>query len=280
MRRARTGGAGRHIRPTVTPTRAALVLAVVTSGVFGLLIGSFLNVVIYRLPRHISVVRPRSHCPHCEHELTAADNVPVASWLVLRGRCRHCGAQISPRYPAVELSTAAIFVSLAWALGPVWALVPILVLAAAAVVGTAIDLDGEILPVPVVAVVVLAAAGLGVVGAATAEWHRLGWAALGAVAAALLSAAALHVLAGWQRPPIAALRTDVANRGRWVTIAGIAFCAGWLWPPSIAVMSVGVVVGFGASAFTRLGRAPGVLLATVAGVGFAAVIAGALGGGP
>jgi leader peptidase (prepilin peptidase)/N-methyltransferase len=76
---------------------------------FGLLIGSFLNVVAYRLPRGESLVKPRSRCTSCGTEVRAIDNVPVLSWLVLRGRCRHCSAQISARYPVIELLTAVVF---------------------------------------------------------------------------------------------------------------------------------------------------------------------------
>jgi leader peptidase (prepilin peptidase) / N-methyltransferase len=80
------------------------------TAVFGLLIGSFLNVVVYRVPAGLSVVRPRSACPNCGHEIRGRDNVPVLSWLVLRGRCRDCATPISARYPAVELVTALAFV--------------------------------------------------------------------------------------------------------------------------------------------------------------------------
>ncbi len=85
---------------------------------FGLLIGSFLNVCIYRWPRDLSVVRPRSRCPECEAPIAAFDNIPVLSYLLLRGRCRHCRAPISARYPAVELMTALIFALLVWRFGP------------------------------------------------------------------------------------------------------------------------------------------------------------------
>jgi leader peptidase (prepilin peptidase)/N-methyltransferase len=75
----------------------------------GLLVGSFLNVVAWRLPRGESLVRPRSRCPACGEQIAAYDNVPVLSWLLLRGRCRHCGARISGRYPMVELATAVLY---------------------------------------------------------------------------------------------------------------------------------------------------------------------------
>lgn len=80
--------------------------------VFGLLLGSFLNVVIYRLPRGESVVFPPSHCPHCGARLTPLELIPVASYLALRGHCRHCGAPISWRYPLVEILTAGLFLLL------------------------------------------------------------------------------------------------------------------------------------------------------------------------
>src|SRR5690349_11573813 len=79
------------------------------SALLGLAVGSFLNVVIHRVPRKESVVSPRSRCPGCGTELANRDNIPVLSWLVLRGRCRTCGAPISGRYPAVELLTAGVF---------------------------------------------------------------------------------------------------------------------------------------------------------------------------
>jgi leader peptidase (prepilin peptidase)/N-methyltransferase len=83
----------------------------------GLLIGSFLNVCVYRLPRDLSVVRPRSYCPACEHKIAWRDNIPLVSYLLLRGRCRHCGARIPVRYPLVELLTGALFGLTAWKLG-------------------------------------------------------------------------------------------------------------------------------------------------------------------
>ena len=77
--------------------------------VLGLIFGSFLTVVVHRIPRGESVVRPRSRCPRCGAEIRVADNVPVVSWLLLRGRCRRCGARISAEYPLTEAATAALF---------------------------------------------------------------------------------------------------------------------------------------------------------------------------
>jgi leader peptidase (prepilin peptidase) / N-methyltransferase len=87
------------------------------AGLFGLLIGSFLNVCIYRLPRDLSVVRPRSYCPECEKTIAWFDNVPLVSYLLLKRRCRHCAKPIPARYPMVEALTAALFFSVVARLG-------------------------------------------------------------------------------------------------------------------------------------------------------------------
>jgi leader peptidase (prepilin peptidase) / N-methyltransferase len=78
------------------------------AGVLGAVIGSFLNVVAYRLPRHESLITPASHCPRCDTPVKPYDNIPVVSWLLLRGHCRSCGEPISPRYPLIEALTAAL----------------------------------------------------------------------------------------------------------------------------------------------------------------------------
>jgi leader peptidase (prepilin peptidase)/N-methyltransferase len=88
-------------------------LALLWIALLGACLGSFLNVVAWRLPRQESVVHPRSHCPHCGSQLRWFENLPVLSWLLLRGRCGHCGAPISLRYPAVELLVAGLFVTAA-----------------------------------------------------------------------------------------------------------------------------------------------------------------------
>jgi leader peptidase (prepilin peptidase) / N-methyltransferase len=114
--------------------------------ILGLCVGSFLNVVIWRVPRGGSVVQPPSQCPHCEMQLGARDLVPVASWLVLRGGCRGCGARISVRYPVVELITALLFVAVGLRFGLTPALVPFLVFTALAVALAGIDIDTLTLP--------------------------------------------------------------------------------------------------------------------------------------
>lgn len=97
-------------------TRVDLAIAGVIA-VMGLLIGSFVNVVAWRVPRGESIVRPPSHCPGCGHPIRPRDNVPVLSFLVLRGRCRDCRAAISPRYPLVEAATGALFAVVALVVG-------------------------------------------------------------------------------------------------------------------------------------------------------------------
>lgn len=87
------------------------------AALLGLIFGSFLNVVIYRVPAGRSIVRPRSCCPFCDGEIRVRDNIPVISFLLLRGRCHRCGAPISWRYPIIELTTAALFVACAWRFG-------------------------------------------------------------------------------------------------------------------------------------------------------------------
>ncbi len=93
-------------------TRECLVT--ILAGVFGLMAGSFLNVCVVRLPANQSVVRPRSRCPRCQRPIAWYDNIPIMSWLVLRGKCRGCGLPISPMYPGVELLTGLIWALMAW----------------------------------------------------------------------------------------------------------------------------------------------------------------------
>jgi leader peptidase (prepilin peptidase)/N-methyltransferase len=112
----------------------------------GLLIGSFLNVVVWRVPRGESVAQPGSHCPACGHAVRARDNVPVVSYLLLRGRCRDCDAAISSRYPLVELLTALVFGLLVWRLGADAALPAFLYLGAVGVALALIDIDVHRLP--------------------------------------------------------------------------------------------------------------------------------------
>jgi len=115
-------------------------------GLLGLVVGSFLNVVVWRVPRGESVVAPPSACPRCEARIAWYDNVPVVSWLVLRGRCRRCGAPISARYLVVELVTGLLFVATALVIGWNLALPAFLYLAAISVALAVIDIDVHRLP--------------------------------------------------------------------------------------------------------------------------------------
>jgi leader peptidase (prepilin peptidase)/N-methyltransferase len=112
----------------------------------GLVVGSFLNVCIYRLPRRESLMWPGSRCPVCQTSLRWYENVPLLAYVALGGRCRTCRARISPQYPVVELATAALFVLHYWAFGWDWLLVPRLVFACAMIVLFVIDLQHRILP--------------------------------------------------------------------------------------------------------------------------------------
>ncbi|HXI62435.1 MAG TPA: prepilin peptidase [Pyrinomonadaceae bacterium] len=115
-------------------------------GVVGAIIGSFLNVVIHRVPREQSIVFPNSACPKCHKAIKAYDNIPILSYLILRGRCRHCGVHISSRYPAVEALTAILFAAVTWHDGLSVALAFDLVFAAAMVALVFIDAEHMILP--------------------------------------------------------------------------------------------------------------------------------------
>ncbi len=101
-------------------------LLLVGAGLLGLALGSFLNVCIVRLPHDMSLVRPPSSCPTCQHAIAWRDNIPILSWLLLRGRCRHCGERISAQYPVVEAAVGAI-----WLAAALWYGVSVHTLAAA-----------------------------------------------------------------------------------------------------------------------------------------------------
>jgi leader peptidase (prepilin peptidase) / N-methyltransferase len=148
-------------------------LLLVAAALYGTAIGSFLNVVIYRVPAGKSIVRPSSACPSCGHSITARDNIPVFSWLLLRGKCRNCSNPISIRYPLVELLTGAVWVGVALRFGWSWSLPGELVFVTGLIALAFIDLDHLKLPrvivwplgISVLLLLVLAAAIPG-------NWHR------------------------------------------------------------------------------------------------------------
>jgi leader peptidase (prepilin peptidase)/N-methyltransferase len=170
-----------------------MALALVV-GAFGSIIGSFLNVVIYRVPLGRSIVAPPSACGSCGHEVRAYDNIPLVSWLVLRGRCRDCAAPISARYPLVELGGAVFFGVVAWRFLPdvtastgglalaaaITQLVAFLYFAAISLALALIDLDTRRLPdVIVLPSYLVGAVLLGAAAVLGEEWTRLLSAALG-----------------------------------------------------------------------------------------------------
>ena len=167
----------------------------------GLLIGSFLNVCIYRLPRDLSVVKPRSFCPRCEGRIAWFDNVPLVSYLVLAGRCRRCGQRIPVRYPAVELLTGAVFFSGVWFLGPVAAAAKFCAFGAIVIALLFTDLEERILP----------------------DEFTLGGAAAGVVFAAFVPL----------NPGIVALLFHPVRSERLLSLGealfAAAFCSGVLW---------------------------------------------------
>lgn len=157
------------------------VVVAISVGLFGLLVGSFLNVVIYRLPlmmqrewrqqceqlfgekppsppngpqtsfpppvdQPFNLARPRSRCPHCGHPISALENIPVLSYILLKGRCKQCHARISVRYPVIETVTAALFSTVAWHFGFTWETAAALLLTSALISLTVIDFDHQLLP--------------------------------------------------------------------------------------------------------------------------------------
>lgn len=160
-----------------------LATLICVCGLVGLAIGSFLNVVIYRVPRKESVVSPRSRCPDCGHPIRERDNVPVLSWIVLRGHCRDCDAPISSRYPLVELACGGLFAGVAARVGFNWDLPALLVFAAGLLALAFIDVEHLVLPKVIVYPMFLLIAGLLTLDAAiTGEWSKLLTAAICAVA--------------------------------------------------------------------------------------------------
>jgi leader peptidase (prepilin peptidase)/N-methyltransferase len=122
------------------------VIEAILAFLFGLLAGSFLNVCIHRWPRGRSVVKPRSHCVRCRHTIAWYDNIPLLSYAVLRGRCRHCGKRISARYPLVELATGLLFFYFVFTFGPTAAAFKMCIFTAMLVAIAFCDLEKRILP--------------------------------------------------------------------------------------------------------------------------------------
>lgn len=210
-------------------------------GAFGTFIGSFLNVVIYRVPRGASVVAPPSACGSCGHEVRPYDNIPVVSWLLLRGKCRDCAAPISLRYPLVEIAGAVAFGLVAWRFLPevfaavgtaavvaaVLQLLAYLYFAAISIALALIDLDTHRLPnVLVLPAYLVGLALLGAAAVLTGAWQALAIGVLGALA-----------LGGFYLV-LALVRPGGMGMGD-VKLAGvIGLFAGWLGVPELLVATI------------------------------------------
>ena len=213
---------------------------------FGLVIGSFLNVVIFRLPEGQSIVSPGSRCPGCEAPIAWYDNVPVLSFLVLRGRCRHCRLGISYRYPSVELLTGLVFALIAWRFGAGW-LMPLYALFAAGLITAAlIDFDHQLIPDEIS----LGGLACGLLLAPLASW-ALGAAYLGALAESGLGA----LLGGGLLWSVAFLHARVSGAlgrsfehwpGEGAEVPKPSSADYWLWFPGMGLGDVKLLAMIGA----------------------------------
>ena len=249
---------------------------VVGCALLGLVVGSFLNVVVARVPRGQSVVRPGSRCPHCSAPVRPRDNVPVLSWLLLRGRCRDCGAGIAVRYPLVEVATAVLFAALALRFGPDPALPAFLVLGAVglalALIDVAVHRLPDVLTLPsygvglllLTAAVLLGDAGAGALGRAVA-----GMAAYYAVYFALVLAYPRGMgfgdvkLAG-----VLGLHAAWLGWGPWAVALAGGFLLGGLW-------AVGLLLAGRAGRRTAIPYGPFMLAAALVAVLAGEPLAGA-----
>ncbi|MCW2496934.1 prepilin peptidase [Jatrophihabitans sp.] len=197
-------------------------------GVLGLAIGSFLNVVIYRVPRQQSILFPASHCPSCDEPIKTRHNVPVLGWLMLRGRCATCRQPISPRYPLVEAGTAALFIAVTLRFGISLQLPAYLFMAAVGLTLAMIDFDVHrlpdsiVLPAYIVSVLLLMPAGAG-----DGAWWPASRALLGAIA---LGSIYFTLALAY---PVGATFGDAKLAGL------LGFYLGWLSWPAVLIGALG-----------------------------------------
>lgn len=243
------------------------LLAAACIGVIGLLVGSFLNVVIHRLPKMMeaewhqqcaelrgeemavtppyNLVVPRSACPACGHRIGALENIPILSWLVLRGRCRACGVGISVRYPLVEALCGLLSAWLAFRLGPGWALAGALLFTWALLAAAFIDLDTTLLPDDIT----LPLLWLGLLLNLRATFVPLEDAVIGAAAG---------YLSLWSVYWLFKLATGKEGMGfgDFKLLAAIGAFLGWKMLPAVILLSsvVGAAVGIGLIVLARHGR--------------------------
>ena len=237
------------------------------AGLLGLMVGSFLNVVIHRLPimmerdwaaqcaelkgeaapafEPLSLARPRSRCPHCGHSITALENIPLVSWLLLRGRCKSCAAPISLRYPLIEALTGLLFALAAWHFGFTAAGLGALVFVAALLALTAIDFDTQLLPDDIT----LPLLWIGLALNAFNVYTDLKSAVIGAMAG---------YLSLWSVYWLFKLFTgkEGMGYGDFKLLAALGAWLGWQMLPLTILLSslVGAVVGISLMTFARHGR--------------------------
>lgn len=245
---------------------ASLAPALV-AGLFGLLIGSFLNVVIHRVPKMMqresdnyvahesgkelphtdryNLMVPRSSCPHCGHQIGAMENIPVLSWLALRGKCRKCKAPISPRYPAVELLTGLLSALLVWRFGSGVAGLATLLFAYLLIAMTFIDVDTQLLPDDLTFPLLWAGLLVNLDG----TFVPLRDAVIGAAAGYLVLWAVYWLFK-------LATGKEGMGYGDFKLLAALGAWLGWAMLPTIILLSsvVGALVGISLIVFARRGR--------------------------
>ncbi|RZA34729.1 MAG: prepilin peptidase [Lysobacteraceae bacterium] len=245
----------------------ATLSATLVAALFGLLVGSFLNVVIHRIPKMMqresdnyvaqesgkepphtdryNLMVPRSACPHCGHQITAMENIPVVSWLALRGKCRKCKAPISPRYPAVELLTGVLAGVLVWTFGSGLAGLATLLFLFLLVAMTFIDVDTQLLPDDLTYPLLWAGLLVNLQG----TFVPLQDAVIGAAAGYLVL---------WSVYWLFKLVTgkEGMGYGDFKLLAALGAWLGWQMLPTIILLSsvVGAIVGISLIVFAKRGR--------------------------
>jgi leader peptidase (prepilin peptidase) / N-methyltransferase len=241
--------------------------ATLAAGLFGLMIGSFLNVVIHRMPKMMqrefdnacaencgqepvhtdtyTLAVPRSACPHCGHQITALENIPVVSYLMLGGKCKGCKAKISPRYPIIELLTGALAALMIWTFGSGWPGMASMVFVFLLVAMTFIDLDTQFLPDDLTYPLLW----LGLIVNLNGAFVPLKDAVIGALAGYL-------VLWGVNALFKLVRKVDGMGNGDFKLLAALGAWMGWSMLPAIILLSsvVGAVVGIGLMVLRGHGR--------------------------
>lgn len=245
----------------------ANLLASLVAGLFGLLIGSFLNVVIYRIPKmmqresdnyvaaesgrpaphtdRFNLMLPRSCCPHCAHQITALENIPIVSYLVLRGKCSACKAPISPRYPIIEALTGLLSGLLVWHFGSGWTGLATLVFLYPLLAMTFIDADTQLLPDDLTLPLLWA----GLLVNLNGTFVPLQDAVIGAAAGYLVLWAVYWAFK-------LATGKEGMGYGDFKLLAALGAWLGWTMLPTIILLSsiVGALVGIALIVFTKRGR--------------------------